>query len=248
MRVEAARRDNAFGPVLASSVSDLASLPDDLLLRRLADLVSGSRRIEADLVAHIGEVEDRRLYAREAVRSMFAYCTRILHLSEHEAYVRITAARAARNHPALLTMLADGRLHLSGIAKLVPHLTRENREGLLARATHKTKREIEELVAEIAPGPDVRSVVRKLPARNVAHAVAATAATMPALAPLKPCGGLQFDQALGPDRESSAAPLVTDQQAAAARPVTVEPLAPARYKVLFTASGEFCRSWSGSRT
>jgi len=46
---------------------------------------------------------------------MFAYCTEVLHLSE--AYLRITAARASRRYPLLLSMLADGRLHLSGIGR-----------------------------------------------------------------------------------------------------------------------------------
>jgi flagellar motor switch protein FliM len=43
---------------------------DDELLRRLKELVQQSRRVEADLVAHIGEAEERRLYARYA-SSMF---------------------------------------------------------------------------------------------------------------------------------------------------------------------------------
>ena len=96
-------------------------------------------------------------------RSMFAYCTEKLNLSEHEAYLRITVGRASRKHPVLLTMLGEGRLHLSGIAKLVPHLTDANRETLLAQATDKSKREIEELVVELAPQPDVPARIRKLP-------------------------------------------------------------------------------------
>ena len=145
----------------------LESLSDDELLRRLADLLSQSRRAEADLVAHIAEVEARRLYAREAAPSMFVYCMDVLHLSEAEAYLRLTAARAAREHPVLLKMLADGRLHLTGIAKLAPHLTPENRDLLLARAVHKSKRQIEELVAELAPRADVPGVLRKLPSRPI---------------------------------------------------------------------------------
>jgi hypothetical protein len=97
---------------------------------------------------------------------MFAWCTGILHLSEAEAYLRIAAARASREHPMLLTMLADGRLHLTGVAKLAPHLTPENRDDLLKRATHRTKRRIEELVAEVAPRPDAPAVMRKLPDRR----------------------------------------------------------------------------------
>ena len=104
----------------------LAFIPDDELLRRLNDLLRQSRRIEAEIVTHIAEVDERRLYAREASPSMFAYCTEVLHFSEAEAYLRIAVARAAREHPMLLAMLADGRLHLTGIAKLAPHLTSEN--------------------------------------------------------------------------------------------------------------------------
>jgi hypothetical protein len=40
-------------------------------------------------------------------------------------------------------MLADGRLHLTGVAKLAPHLTRDNRETLLKRAAHRSKRQID---------------------------------------------------------------------------------------------------------
>jgi hypothetical protein len=141
----------------------LHSIPDDELLRRLHELVAQSRRVEADLVAHIGEVDERRLYARSAFPSMFVYCMQALHLSEAEAYRRITVARAARKHAVLLAMLRDGRIHMSGMALLVPVLTRENRDAVLERATHKSKRQIEQLVAELAPRPDVPSVMRKLP-------------------------------------------------------------------------------------
>jgi hypothetical protein len=135
-------------------------------LGRQSELLQQSRRVESELVVHIGEVDERRLYAREGSPSMFAYCTEALHLSEHEAYLRIAVARASRKHPMLLTMLRDGRLHLSAIAKLAPHLTEANREALLARAAGKSKREIEELVAELSPKQDVPATMRKLPERR----------------------------------------------------------------------------------
>src|SRR6185295_14014436 len=94
------------------------------------------------------------------------------HLSEAEAYLRITVARASREHPALLTMLADGRLHLSGIARLAPHLTSANRTELLRRSTHKSKRQILELVADLAPRPDTQTSVRKLPDRHASRSPA----------------------------------------------------------------------------
>ena len=210
----------------------LDTLSDDELLGRLAELLRQSRRSEADLVAHIGEVEARGLFTRFAAPSMFVYCTDVLHLSEHEAYFRITVARAAREHPALLSMLADGRLHLAGIAKLAPHLTRENRDRLLARATHKTKRQIEEIVAELAPQPDVRPQIRKLPERPL---------------PARELGpdrvGREVPPTPDPESVEPATELATAGRAPAGSspthvhtpPVVLQPLAPARYKVQFTA-------------
>ena len=144
----------------------LKSLSDDELLARLSDVSKQSRRVEMVLVAHIAEVDRRRLYAREALPSMFRYCTDVLHLSEAAAYRRIRAARLSRKYPVVLTMLEDGRIHLCGLALLSKHLTDANYEDVLARATHKTKREIEELVAELAPKPAVPSTIRKRPERK----------------------------------------------------------------------------------
>jgi hypothetical protein len=143
----------------------LKSLSDDELLRRLFELLKKSRRVESELIAHISEVDQRRLCSRKA-SSMFKYATDVLHLSEHEAYLRIEVARASRKHPVLLEMIADGRLHLSGIALLHKHLTEDNRAVLLKRASHKSKRQIEEMVAELSPKPDVPTSMRRLPERR----------------------------------------------------------------------------------
>ena len=89
------------------SHENVRSLTDAVLLGRTSDLVRQTRRSEASLIAHMGEVDARRLYLREGAASMFMYATRVLHLSEAEAYLRITVARAAREHPALLERLAS---------------------------------------------------------------------------------------------------------------------------------------------
>ena len=100
--------------------------------------------------------------------------------------MRIRVARAARRHPLLLDMLRDGRLHLSAIVRLLPVLTRENRDALLARATFCSKRQILEIVAELSPRPDAPARMRKLPQqRNALLPTVAHQAlpTEPALAP-----------------------------------------------------------------
>jgi hypothetical protein len=140
----------------------LQSLPDRELVRRVIDLTGSGRRNEAELIEHIAEFDRRKLYASEGAASLFAWCLQVLHLSEAETVLRIRAARAAREHPVILAMLADGRLHLSAVVMIAPHLERENADRLLAKISHRTKTEVEKVVAEIDPQPDVRAAMRRL--------------------------------------------------------------------------------------
>ncbi len=87
----------------------------------------------------------------------------VLHFSEHAAYLRIEAARVARRFPVIFDHLADGTLHLTAISLLAPHLTDANHRELLDAARHKSKREVEQLMARVRPQPDAPTVVRKLP-------------------------------------------------------------------------------------
>ena len=122
-------------------------LSDVALLRRLSELVTLDRTTTAELLAHIAEVDARRLYAPAAYPSMFAYCVEELHMSEDAAYRRIHVARAARRFPVLFGELESGRLHLSAVSLLAPHLTQENLGDLIAGARHKGKQEIEAWLA-----------------------------------------------------------------------------------------------------
>jgi hypothetical protein len=218
----------------------------------------------ADIIAHIAEVEQRGLYAREAFPSMFVYCMTVLHLSEAEAYLRIAAARASREHPMLLTMLTDGRLHLTAIGLLTPHLTRENRDGLLERATHRSKRQIVELIAEIAPSPDVRASVRKLPEKKIQSTVGNLVVPNRGQGAMfgrgpDPKVGLRPDRVAAPEpgarlddtavRDAavdtnapaavgSASPVSPPFVTASPLSAVIQPLSPGRYKVQFTASAE----------
>ena len=75
---------------------ELEKLSDSDLLLKLAEVLKQSRRVESVLVAHIAEVDARRLFVSQASSSMHKYCTDVLHLSGAEAFLRITAARASR--------------------------------------------------------------------------------------------------------------------------------------------------------
>src|SRR5436190_4495532 len=121
------------------------------------------RRTTADLIALLAEVDARRLYLPEGCASLFAYCTDVLHFSEHEAFHRIEVARAARRFPVILDRLRDGSLTPTSAAMLGRHLTVENADTLIAAAQYKSKREVELLVAGVAPRPDAKPIVRQLP-------------------------------------------------------------------------------------
>src|SRR6266487_3101741 len=142
----------------------LSHLSDPDLIRRLVSLVAQDRVTTATLLAHLAEVDARRLYLPAAYPSMYAYCVHELHLSEDAACKRIQAARVARQFPVLFEALADGRLHLSAVVLLAPHLTPENAQDLLAAAAHRTKAEIEELLARRFPRSETMALVEALPA------------------------------------------------------------------------------------
>ena len=191
--------------------SALARLSDQDLLAHLQLAAQAECRATAHLIALLVELDTRRLYLGEGFPSLFAYCTDALHLSESAAYNRIEVTRAARRFPIILDGLATGELTLASVKLLAPHLTPDNHRGVLARARHKGKREVELIVAALHPRPDVPSVIRKLPAPRQATLAAARSED-----PV----------------ESPAAAMRTP------RPAEITPLTPERYKVQFTVSYE----------
>jgi hypothetical protein len=142
----------------------LTHLADHVLLRDLSALVTQDRVTTAGMLAHLAEVDARRLYAPAAYPSMHAYCVGQLRISEDVAWKRMQAAHAARDFPAIFEAVAEGRLHVSGVCLLAPKLTPENAEELLAAAENKTKAEIERLLAERFPQADVPTLLTPLSA------------------------------------------------------------------------------------
>jgi hypothetical protein len=134
----------------------LSQLGDAELLRGLGEIAAQDRSITAVLLAHLAEVDSRRLFAPAGYPSMQVYCIHELRFSEDAANRCIRAARKAREYPAIFAMVADGRLDLSAVLALGSWLRPENAAELLASAAHKTKKEIEELIAERFPRTESR--------------------------------------------------------------------------------------------
>jgi hypothetical protein len=195
--------------------ASLVDLPDRALLTETERLAQCERDSTARLIAALAEVDARRLYLGEGCSSLFAYCTRVLRLSEHAAYGRIEAARAARRFPMILALLADGSVTLTTIGLLAPHLTPENHCEVLEAARHKSRRDVEYQVATLRPRPAVPSMVRRLSPPRVPSSGQPTGSS---------------DVVKGEERP------VMVPSVRVAPPTVVEPLAPERYKVQFTVS------------
>jgi len=190
-----------------------SGLSDHDLLDRIATLAGKERETSAELVAHLAVLDARpSLYAAQGCGSLFGYCTQVLLLSEDAACNRIDAARVCRRFPMILDHLTSGALSLATVRLLRPHLTPENHEAVLAEASGRSRQDILELIARLAPRPDVPSSVRKLPT------VAATTLSAPV--------------ATKPVATTETTPSILTPPAVR-RPI-VEPTSPERYRIQFT--------------
>ena len=207
-----------------SSNPSLDRLTDQALLAQFGDLVQKDQQHTAALLRHIDVIDRRQLWAQYGHPSMFDLCVVRYHMSESTAGKRIGAARTARRFPLLFEMVARGEIHLSGIHRLKAHLTPENHERVLAQAKHKTIRQVEQLVAQLVPRPDVPSTVRALPERRET-AVAPPPATSGPIVPGKPTTATVVE----PPK-----PHVLPAAPAPRRAPDPEPLAPGRYRLQVT--------------
>ena len=145
----------------------IEALTDAALLESIHLLVRRSGSIEAEVLGHLAEIDERKLYLSRAFPSLFAFCVEELGFSEDAAYNRIVVARAGRRCPALIDAVRSGALHLAGARLLAPHLSPENAGALLPEARGKSKRQLEELLAARFPRPAIPAEIRKLPQRSL---------------------------------------------------------------------------------
>jgi hypothetical protein len=229
-----ARAERLKTPVLQESMTlsilaTAAALSDDALLARVQVLAGRERQATCELIAHLAELDTRKVLVAEGY-SLFTYCTARLGLSEDAAYTRVEVARAARRFPVILEGLAEGSWNVTTIRLLGRHLTAGNHEKVLDTARRRTKREVELLVAQLAPRPDVPSSVRSLPLPPAAQA------DVPTGEPPR-----RKEEAFIPADNAAAAVPRPASPAAAPSPSpspVVSPLSPKRYRLQLTVGQE----------
>lgn len=249
---------------IAEHVMRVRTLSDEDLQASLGTVVGTGRKLTALILAHLGEVEERRLHLLSGYDSMFAYCTRRLAMSEDEACRRIEVARLARCFPLLFERLASGAVSLSVVALLKHHLSEANHAALLAAVAGKTVGQAREVLAKWFPRPDAPASIRKLPERAGATKAdasvsldgasplfgrAADAREPPSLAtsvrdvPTGPFRTLPASEVAPSAQPEALTPPPPPSRAprAARAAVALEPLSPGRFKVTFTADAELKR-------
>ena len=221
----------------------LKSLADDELLAGLSRIVGRRNQITAEFLAYLAELDERQLFLDLGFSSLFEYCLVKLGLCESTAGRHIAAARVCRNHPEAFAMVASAALHASALSLLKKHVNPENAAELFELCAHRSARKVEELLVARFPRPDVRDLVRRLPARTRATPdIECASENMPAVAPpSEPPPPLQHAFVESRPRERSTA-LAAPGAASTPEPPKrrrLEPLSADRYGVHFTADGEF---------
>ena len=208
---------------------------DGELLDAAKRLAVQERNATVALLRALTEIDSRRLYLGEGCASMFTYCTQVLHLSEGGAYNRIEAFRAARRFPVIFDLLGQSALTLTAVRLLAPHLTPDNHAAVLESARHRSKREVEELVAALKPKPDAPTVLRRLATQpSPADSPSGSIPQRPSAPVSRPPS-----DTVRPDAPGVAAPPPPP-------PPRLAPLAPDRYRLQVTLSGatreKLCRA------
>jgi HNH endonuclease len=195
------------------------------LLSAVTALVKHGNELTADLLAHLAEMDRRRLHLELGYSSLFAYCVEKLRLSEPAAGRRIAAARVCRRFPGVFELVARGDLHLSALCALQPHLNPINAPELFDACRCKTRRQVEELLARRFPRKEAQPSIRRLPqAKPIEHVPAEKSVTGPSEL------GLTTSESAG--KPLPAAPALPKPT----RRPEIQPTSPERYGVHFTAS------------
>lgn len=114
-------------------------------------LRASERELCVELLLHLVENEERKLYLRLGYPTLFAYCVDALGYSEGAAWRRVSAARAMQAFPTLETAIRDGDISLCVAAEAARVLTPENHVSLLARLRKRTVQEARAILAPWLP-------------------------------------------------------------------------------------------------
>jgi hypothetical protein len=183
-------------------MEDLSKLSDAELYESLERLARSERQRLPAILSRLGEIDSRDAQPPKGA-SLFAYCLKVLRWSEGETWRRIRAARASKRYPKIRLYLGSGRLTMSAVAALEPHLTAENHRELVRKVQSLSSRELDAFLAAMAPRAERRERITPLGPRS-SQSPRPPVDSLP-LSILVPHSGPQ-DEAAAAEKEPAAAP------------------------------------------
>jgi len=124
---------------------DLSYLRSDMIHNRLLQLSGEERKITAELIEYLAEVDSRKIYAELGYGSMFSYVTQALKYSEGSAYRRIEAARLFQKIPVIKQKIESGSLNLTQLSQVRGAIKRSEKENSKKISTEETSDILESL-------------------------------------------------------------------------------------------------------
>ncbi len=123
-------------------------LSDKHLLKETKKLVIAEKKLTAQVIEHLQEVESRKLYSDLKYGSLFQYCVQELGYSEDAAYRRINAMRVAVHVPIVKEKIQKGELSLSNTNLFSAlnnevELSKKEQKEIVTKIAHMSKRECE---------------------------------------------------------------------------------------------------------
>ena len=208
----------------------LGDLSSEQVDRSAHALAAHERQDIARFVAHIAEIGSRGYHIDLGYRSLFEYAVKRFNLSEGSVYRRTQVAGVCRKFPQILEAISQGRLHLTGASLIAPHLAEDTVERLIAAAQGKTKREVEKLLATLAPKKPFEPSIRKQPARDLERS---------APEPRPPAMPQEGPEVAAPAEVAAAGSAGAKRTGALLQPATED-----RYEVRFSAGTSAGARWA----
>jgi hypothetical protein len=224
--------------------TEMLRLDADVLLRETTEFTKQERWVTARLLVRLAAVEKRELYAPCGYSSMWDFCLGELGMSEESAGRRLWAARKCRDFPALFDALVDGRINMTAIHTLSPHLRADNVNELIDAASGHTKAQLLDWLACRFPRPAAPTVIRPVgapapevsPSSTLASAPCTPAAPLNSTSQVASAESAHDSHSLASVPVPSTAPNPPTSQVPLRERARVEPLNAEQVKVQFTMS------------
>ena len=137
----------------------------------LAELLRHERDALAEFLSALADFDRRRAWADLGHDSLFAFLVKDLGLSNGAAAYRRAAVELVQRFPQVLEHLRTGELCITTVFELSKVVTDENASEVIPRFFGASKRDAQDVVAELAPEPaPQRTVVTLVQAPAVAPA------------------------------------------------------------------------------